>query len=88
MLTIRLYTEDKNRDRITTIVGEHFEGFSLIPCEGVWHGTIERGLIVEIASRTPVTDIPLARLIAQEIKAYNTQEAVLMTITKSDIEYL
>ena len=81
-MTIRLYTEDKNRSLVKELVGEHFDGFSLIPCEGVWKGASEDGLIVEIVT-TQRGAIASANKVARLIKQRNNQEAVLVVVTKS-----
>jgi len=83
-MIIRLYTEDKNREAIKEIVGQHFDGYSLIPCVGVWKGTEENGLIIEVVASQLQFPRKACQKIAKAIKGKNTQEAVLMTVVIED----
>ena len=85
-MIIRLYTEDKARPTIMTIVGQYFDGFTLIPCTGIWKGIPENGLVVEIVSEEPWAE-GVAEEIAREIKQANQQEAVLVSVQKN-VHYL
>ena len=77
----RIYTEDKNRETIKAIMAEHFDGYSLIPCDGVWKGTSEPGLIVEVLTDHKGANGIMNRL-ARKIKAANQQESVLVAAVK------
>jgi hypothetical protein len=79
----RLYTEDKNRETIKEIVGKYFEGYSLIPCDGVWKGASEKALIVEIVVQPPSSNA--VERIAREIKEANRQETV-MVVTIEEVD--
>lgn len=79
----RLYTEDKNRDVLIGIVGQYFNGFSLIPCHGVWKGKQEPGLIIELIF-THKRLIPTILMLVEEIKYTNQQEAVYLVIQKTE----
>jgi hypothetical protein len=78
-MIIRLYTEDKNREAIKEIVGQAFDGYSVIPCVGVWKGTEENGLIIEIIADESWA-VATAQRIGEEIKQANQQEAVLISV--------
>jgi hypothetical protein len=75
----RIYTEDINRDAVLAITGQTFDAFTCIPSNGVWQGTSEASLILEIAGKD--SDAIAVRGLAQHIKAMNHQDAVLITRT-------
>lgn len=70
----RLYTEDKNRAGIESILGKHFDGYTLIPAIGSWHGTKEK-TVAEILG----ADKSEVQHASSEIKTLNNQESVLVT---------
>jgi hypothetical protein len=74
--------EDKNRDMVKTLVSTAVDGFSLIPCEGVWKGQSEHSLIVEVVG--DATLLPVLTDVAKAIKAANRQEAVLLVTIHDD----
>jgi len=79
----RIYTEDKNRDTIRTIAGTYFDGYSLIPCEGVWKGKGEKALIIEIVVQAPSARKRVTQM-ATAIKSRNKQEAVMIVAINED----
>jgi hypothetical protein len=83
-MVIRLYTEDKNREVIKQIVGTYFDGYSLIPCVGVWKGAEENGLIIEVVASQLQFPRKACQKIGKAIKRKNKQEAVLMTVVMED----
>lgn len=74
----RIYTEDKNRNKLEKIVATYFHGFTLIPSTGYWEGAKEESLIIEVVGINEDTKI---RQCAEAIKAVNEQQAVLVTCT-------
>lgn len=76
----RIYTEDVNRDAIQALADSFFDGYTLVPTIGVWSGTHEASLIVEIVSdaRDSVHELATA------IKDLNHQQAVLVTHVRQD----
>ena len=78
----RIYTEDKNRNRIVEIVGLDFQGFTIYPALGYWNGMPENSLVIEILGSViqPQKDELAIWKIANRIKEENQQEAVLITI--------
>ena len=79
---ITIHTEDVNRDGIIAILDRYFDAYTLIPAIGRWKGKAEASLIIQIADTgahsARATDVVIR--IADEIKALNNQEAVLITI--------
>lgn len=71
----RIFTENKNKAKVESIVAEHFPGFTIYEADGYWNGMEEKSLVIEI-----MTDRPLGRIhdIASAIKLVNKQEAVLV----------
>ncbi len=72
----RIYTENINRDNVVQIVGEHFEGFTLLDGVGYWQGTPEQSLVIEIIGTEK--DAANVELVAYKIKKNNHQQAVLI----------
>ncbi len=80
-MTYRIYTEDKNRSAIVKYLTMRTDGFTLIPCLGYWKGVPEESLIIEIAgSELTQKDV---EEISNDIKLYNNQECVLISMQKS-----
>jgi len=75
----RIYTENVNREDIIRIVGEHFEGFTLLNGVGYWQGTPEQSLVIEIIGTEK--DSANVELVAYKIKKNNHQQAVLVQET-------
>ena len=70
----RILTADINRDTVLSILSKYFDGFTVYPTLGYWKGIPEHSLVVEMigSSYTDVLDA------AQEIKAANNQDAVIV----------
>jgi len=86
-MILRLYTEDKNRADLIPLIDTYFEGYTLVPAEGVWKGQPEHALIIEIAVIPNGTDFypqqcldtrTWAAELAHHIKGLNGQESVLI----------
>ncbi len=90
----QIYTEDKNRYSIEHFVGKKFNGFSIINADGVYKGTKEKALIIEIIGECNISDSvdnlrfehENVRRVAQQIKEHNEQEVVLVTISTIKVE--
>lgn len=76
MKLYRIYTEDKNRSVVQAIVAEHFKGVTFFTGQGLWEGTIEDSLIIEILADEDEKTIDF---VAKRIKHINRQDAVLVT---------
>lgn len=90
-MVYRIYTEDKNRDKILIETSARFIGFTVIPVLGSWAGVQEAGLIIEVISlagenhdynETVIKDL------AEAIKILNSQEAVLITVSELKAELI
>ncbi len=80
-MTYRIYTEDKNRGAIVRYLTMWTDGFTLIPCFGYWKGVSEKSLIIEIrGSKLTQKDV---EEISNDIKLYNNQKCVLISMQKS-----
>jgi len=75
----RIFTEHKNTEHVTKIVGRYFKGFTLLNGIGYWQGMPEQSLVVEIIGTE--SDRAAIEAIAYEIKKANAQEAVLIQET-------
>lgn len=73
----RLGTEDKDRNRIIAIVSKYFDGFTVIPCIGVWQSARENALIVEIDSTDDNAEQSVGAII-DEVKALNHQDCIIL----------
>lgn len=80
MKRARIYTENKNLHNLCLIADQYFESYSVIGCGGVWHGKHEPAVIFEVIG----ADVLEVRAFALDVKAYNRQEAVLVTQIDGD----
>lgn len=71
----RICTENINRRAIERIITNRFSGFTIIEAQGFWKGVKEQSLVIEIITFDNDKNI---NLIAEEIKKYNEQYAVLI----------
>lgn len=82
MKLYRIYTEDKNRDKIEKAANHMLGDYTLIQGMGYWKGSKENTIIIEQISRSdwaaPMT------FLAKAIKELNHQEAVLLTWQEID----
>ena len=76
MKMYRIYTENKNLEGIKEILNRTFNAYTLFEGLGVWRGTEEKNLTIEILSE--IAPMYLA-LVVYDIKKANNQEAVLLT---------
>jgi len=72
----RLYTEYKRPLNTSKIVSKYFQGFTVTKGIGYWMGLPEKSMIIEIVTERAM-DAKVKKL-ADEIKRYNSQEAVLV----------
>ncbi len=78
----QLFTEDINRPSVTRILDSHFPGYTLIPSAGHWQGVSEPSLVAEIETNDGVS----VYRAAEEIRAANNQQAVLVEAIPSESE--
>ena len=85
MHKIRIYTEDKNRELIESIINGNFSGYSIVSQDGYWQGTKERSICIEILTDLPLLNaVYITERICREIKTINGQDAVIYTIEMVD----
>lgn len=84
MKRFRIYTEDKNRDKIEELLAIAFDGFTVIRTKGFWKGVPENAIVIEVFTR----DTKLIRALCGAIKRCNKQEAVGLTIENVDFELI
>lgn len=73
----RIYTENKNKDRVVDLVKKYFSGFTVFEATGVWQSMGEKSLVLEIIHHDPLwKDF---ESLCQEIKELNNQKSVLLT---------
>ena len=84
MKSFKIYTENKNEDWIKELLNISFDGFTIIYTQGHWKGKQEDSIIVEILT----DDKALIKAVSQKIKAYNNQEAVLISGHDVDVELI
>jgi hypothetical protein len=76
----RICTEDVNRDKTRAIIGKYFDGFTLLSGEGIWKGSRENALVVEIFGDGSPGESAVVSMLCEDIKAENRQEAVLLQV--------
>ncbi len=74
--TFRIYTEDKQKDKIERILSNQCDGFTIYKAEGFWRLQYENTLMIEILGDSDTGD--RVHSAAQELKEENNQEAVLV----------
>jgi len=83
MKLYRIYTENKNLEGIKMILNRAFESYTLLEGIGVWKGTEEKSLIIEVLSATPPAYF---KIVAEDIKELNKQEAALLTVQETELK--
>ncbi len=73
----RIYTEDVNRQTIEDLAAQEFTSYTIIEAAGVWRGTKERSVIIEVIGTS--SDKAGVYAVAKQIRGYNNQDAVLVT---------
>jgi hypothetical protein len=81
MKTYRIYTEDKNKDKVIKLVSKTFDGFTVTNGQGYWKGVPEKALIIEIVEKRYSSG--QVNNLCIEIKKLNKQQAILLTETKT-----
>ena len=78
----RICTEDVNRENTRKIIGRYFDGFTLLSGEGVWRGSQENALVIEILGDGEPGERAVISALCEDIKAENQQEAVLLQVVE------
>lgn len=84
MKRFRIYTEDKNREKIEELLSIAFDSFTVIRTKGFWKGTPENAIIIEIFTK----DAQLVKALCGAIKRSNKQEAVGLTVEEVDFQLI
>lgn len=84
MKRYRLYTEDINEAQTKRLFTKYLESYTVYKVIGAWHGAPEHSIVLEVIGGESNNLIGKFRLVAQQIKKLNKQEAVL--ITSEDIK--
>lgn len=82
-MVYRLFTENRNYDQIKKLVGECFDGFTIIKADGVWQGESEHSLIIEIDYPHKDSYKKIEQL-CYAIKKLNQQDKILVQRIESD----
>ena len=81
----KIYTEDRNRDKIRAIVADYFDGFTMFSGVGIWENKIEKNLTIEIITgHTP----DIIKAICKKINRLNSQDCCLVTVEPVEIAYV
>jgi hypothetical protein len=75
LIAHRLYTEDINRQGILVILNKYFQAYTVFTSTGVWEASQENSICIELIG---VSFVDVTRA-ANDIKALNSQDAVLYT---------
>lgn len=88
MKLYRIYTEDKNRERIEEEVSKYFEGFTIYEAIGYWKMIKENSLVIEIITKNVVESGLEIKVICGFIKALNSQESILLTMQDMEMRFI
>ena len=74
----RIFTENKNKKKIETLLNKHFEGFTMYNATGYWKNQSEESLVIEIEGKQSINNKVLD--LCHKIKLANKQESVLLQV--------
>ena len=77
-------TEYKNVSEIRSILNRHVEAYTLLEGTGAWKGVPERAVTIMIVT----DDAERVTRVAEEIKAWNDQEAVLVIALPCEVSFI
>jgi hypothetical protein len=78
MKLYRIYTENKNLNKVRNLLNVCFECYTIIDGQGTWKSKGEKSIIVELILNGEVNE-KRVYAVAESIKTINKQEAVLIT---------
>ncbi len=78
----RIYTENKNYRSVMDKAKECFEGFTVFTGTGVWHGTEEKCLVIEVLSDGDVDGF------VYWLKKHNGQDCIAVTCEQVQTEFV
>jgi len=85
-----LYTENKNKEGIESILNKYYYGYTIIEGTGYYKGDKENCLIIVIFTEpvdTKTTEIKINTIIS-DIKFVNEQECILYTRETLEAEFI
>ena len=85
-MTFKIYTENKNLDKVIQLASNRFPGFTLYKTIGVWQGKAENSIVIEIVNTGERSDGSVELIVhalAEDIRVLNEQDAVLVTASPS-----
>lgn len=74
----RIFTENKNRGKVTDLIKKYFADFTIFTAFGYWQGRGEDSLIIEIYKPDHIHVGYKIGELAKVIKELNNQDAVLV----------
>lgn len=80
----RVYTENKNKDKIIEAFTASFDGFTVFEGQGFWRGVAEPSIVIEMLTSDSVT----LHKVCEWVKWYNKQEAVLIVAIQETSELI
>ena len=78
MLQYIIYTENKNLEKIKSLLNDYFKGYTIINIIGYWKKQKEKSIKIEII--TSKENDFIIKGIIRKIKVLNNQESVLLTV--------
>jgi len=84
MKLYRIYTENRNRKCIESLVSDWFASYTVLIGTGEWKGELASTLIIEIIGES--VELRYAQKLAHAIKKLNNLDAVLLTVTDIQTE--
>ena len=88
MKLYRIYTENKNREKIEEEVSKYFEGFTVYEAIGYWKMIKEKSLVIEILTKNVVESGLEINVICRAIKSFNEQESILLTLQNIEVVFI
>jgi len=85
---VRLYTENKNRDKIIQIIDDFFGGATFYEGLGLWMGDVEHTFVIEMTfpEIAPSIQANLDEVI-RVIKDRNEQTSIMVVIQDCEVEF-
>ena len=81
----RIFTENKNHKALEKLVGEYFDGFTLIKSQGFWRLQKENSLIIEVITEDTQSKL---EMLCRDIKLLNRQESVILQKIQNEMIFI
>lgn len=86
MIKHEILTENKNIGYIAKTIAKYFTGFSITEQTGFWQGKQEKSLNITII--TEKENGFMVDRIADQIRSYNQQDAVMVVSSKVNVKFV